>query len=211
MNAGATAERVLDALRLRIMENGFRPGERLDAAAIGRQLAASITPVRDALNRLTGEGLVEARHSGGFHLPALDEPCLQDYYHWAQQLLTLAIASWPPGGRTALGRAGTMGDGFVHSPDPSDAAERTSRLFTAIARASPNAFHAEAIERLNVHLHGVRRIEAEVLGDPQDELEPWMSAIEAGDRAALRRLVASYHRRRIRSAAAIVRALYRQA
>ena len=74
MNSGATAERVHEVLKTRIMGREFRPGDRLDPAVLAAPLGASVTPVRDALHLLTGEGLVETRTSGGFHVPALDEP-----------------------------------------------------------------------------------------------------------------------------------------
>jgi DNA-binding GntR family transcriptional regulator len=48
-------------------------------ALLAEQLSASVTPVRDALNTLTGEGLVEPP-GGGFHLPPLDEPGLRDMF-----------------------------------------------------------------------------------------------------------------------------------
>src|SRR3546814_5703166 len=78
MNSGHTAERVYDAIKQRIMAHEFRPGDRLDPAVLAELLASSVTPVRHALHMLAGEGLVEARTSGGFHLPSIDEPGLED-------------------------------------------------------------------------------------------------------------------------------------
>src|SRR5690606_19908960 len=95
MNSGATAERVHEVLKARIMGREFRPGDRLDPAVLAAPLSASVTPVRDALHLLTGEGLVETRTSGGFHVPALDEPALKDLYGWSAELLALAIRAWP--------------------------------------------------------------------------------------------------------------------
>lgn len=95
MNSGATAERVHEALKRRIMGREFRPGDRLDPAVLAAPLSSSVTPVRDALHLLTGEGLVETRTSGGFHIPALDEPALKDLYDWSAELLALAIRGWP--------------------------------------------------------------------------------------------------------------------
>jgi hypothetical protein len=95
MNAGATAERVLKALRLRLMDRDIRPGDRLDPALLTSQLGASATPVREALHVLSGEGLVEARAGGGFCLPLLDEAALQDRYDWSGQLLQIALRHWP--------------------------------------------------------------------------------------------------------------------
>lgn len=197
MNSGPTAERVHLALKARIMAHEFRPGDRLDPAVLAAPLAASVTPVRDALHLLTGEGLVETRTSGGFHVPALDEPALRDRYDWAAALLGLAIRGWPRAARAA--------------PDGAngDIAERTATLFLAIARCSANSEHARAVERLNARLHAVRLVEPQVLGASENELAELAAAAGEGARERLRRGVTAYHSRRRRAAAAIVRAVYR--
>ena len=197
MNSGATAERVLEVLRARIMGREFRPGERLDPAVLAAPLAASVTPVRDALHLLIGEGLVETRTSGGFHVPALDEPGLRDLYDWSAALLALSIRGWPRSARPGPDTA----DG--------DIAVRTASLFLAIARCSANSEHARAVDLLNARLHAVRLVEPHVLDAIEDELGDLAVAALQGERDRLRRRVTGYHSRRRRSAAAIVRAVYR--
>ena len=200
MNSGATAERVLAALKRRIMGHEFRPGDHLDPSVLATQLAASVTPVRDALNRLTGEGLVETRMGGGFHLPALDEPRLKDLYAWSAELLLLAIRSWPPSLTLPASAP------FAQT---TSVTERTAAIFLAIGQRSTNSEHARAIERLSARLHAIREVEGHVLGQLVEELDPWALAATAGDRDSLRRLCHAYHRRRIRAAGDIVRAVYR--
>lgn len=197
MNSGATAERVHEALKARIMSREFRPGDRLDPALLAASLASSVTPVRDALHLLTGEELVETRVNGGFHVPGLDEPALRDRYDWSAALLGLAIRGWPRAARPA--------------PDGAngDIAERTGTLFLAIARCSANSEHARAVARLNARLHAVRLVESQVLGACEDELAKLGAAAGEGARDRLRRGVTAYHSRRRRAAAAIVRAVYR--
>jgi DNA-binding GntR family transcriptional regulator len=200
MNPGATAERVLDTLRGRIAGREFRPGDRLDAAVLAAGLAASVTPVRDALHRLTGEGLVETRLGSGFYIPSLDEPLLKDLYDWSAALVLLAIRGWPRGeARTNL------------PPDFSQPSlpERAGALFLTIARRSVNSEHARALARLNARLHAVRTVEPLVLEGTAGELDTWLRLLKAGDRDGLRRLCMSYHRQRIRAAAELVRAVYR--
>ncbi len=197
MNSGATAERVHEVLKTRIMGREFRPGDRLDPAVLSAPLAASVTPVRDALHLLTGEGLVETRTSGGFYVPALDEPGLRDRYDWAAALLGLSIRSWPRAARLVLDTAN------------GDSADRTAALFLAIARRSANSEHARAVERLNARLHAVRLVEFHVLGAIEDELAELAAAASQGGRDRLRRCITGYHSRRRRAAATIVRAVYR--
>jgi DNA-binding FadR family transcriptional regulator len=201
MNSGATAERVHEALKRRIMGREFRPGDRLDPAVLAGPLASSVTPVRDALHRLTGEGLVETRTSGGFHIPALDEPALKDLYDWSAELLALAIRGWQRPDASAI----TQGSGL----DDRSIADRTAALFLSIARRSPNGEHQGAVDRLNARLHAIRTVEPRVLDQEDEELAAVASAIAEGAGDTLRRLSTSYHRRRRRAAADIVRAVYR--
>lgn len=199
MNAGQTAERVHETLKARILGRAFRPGERLDPAQLASTLAASVTPVRDALHLLTGEELVESRPGGGFHLPALDEPALRDRYEWAAQLLMLALRSSADGAT----RSGPV----EHASG--SIASRTADLFLLIASRSRNGEHWRAVGRLNARLHAVRLVESGVLAGDDQELAELAQAMFAGPNDRLRQLVQAYHRRRIRAAAAIVRALYR--
>lgn len=201
MNSGATAERVHEALKRRIMGLEFRPGDRLDPAVLAGPLASSVTPVRDALHLLTGEGLVETRTSGGFHLPALDEPALKDLYDWSAELLALAIRRWP--------RSETAATSPGSGQDDRSIADRTAALFLSVARRSPNGEHHGAVDRLNARLHAVRTVESQVLDQVDEELGAVALAAAEDARDTLRRLSTSYHRRRRRAAADIVRAVYR--
>lgn len=197
MNAGLTSERVLDALRRALLEHRFRPGDRLDPAHLAAPLSSSVTPVREALYVLAGEGLVETRTSDGFHVPQLDEPALRDRYHWNGQLARLAIGSRelrtsppPPG----------------ESDDLSDLAAAT---MTGISQLTGNIEIHRAMASLNARLHAVRTVEPEVMADIPQELAQIRGALAANDWQALRKLVSAYCGRRERAAAAILRALYR--
>ena len=56
---------VFQILRESILTQVFRPGERLDIKDLTSKLGVSLTPVRDAINRLAAEGLVEIRPRSG--------------------------------------------------------------------------------------------------------------------------------------------------
>lgn len=201
MNSGATTERVYDALKRRIMTHEVRPGDHLDPAMLAESLASSVTPVRDALHMLAGEGLIEARTSGGFHSPSINEPGLKDLYAWAGEVAVLALRAWPRGKQPSVGRADTA---LRRSP-----ADWAAAIFGIIGRRSTNAEHTRATELLNGRLHAVRTVELLVIHEVQAELQTITTAITRDDRVALRKLVAAYCKRRQRVAADIVRALYR--
>jgi len=61
-------ERLVLALRKRILDGEFSPGERLTELGLVSLLQASRTPIRLALERLANEGLLDAIPAGGFRL-----------------------------------------------------------------------------------------------------------------------------------------------
>jgi DNA-binding GntR family transcriptional regulator len=200
MNAGPVAERVYQNLRRLIMQHAFCPGDRLDPHTLAERLSASVTPVREALNVLCGEQLVQAQRSGGYYLPGLDEPTLKDMYIWASEISSLAMRSWPP-------------DRMVEWKWPRSQhmayADRASEAFEAIARVSTNGEHLRAMTALNARLHPIRVIESHIMPDCQTEIGAIEQALMIGDRPAALNGIKTYNRKRIRAASILVRAVHR--
>lgn len=65
---------------------GLRPGERLNEVALARELDASRTPLREALNRLAAEQLIEFRPGKGFFCRSLDPQSIYDLYELREAL-----------------------------------------------------------------------------------------------------------------------------
>lgn len=198
MNSGVTAERVYDALKRRLLAGELQPGEKLEPARFAEDLNSSVTPVRDALHRLTGERLIEARTSDGFHLPLITEPGLRDLYAWHGQLVRLAITHWPRGGTTD-----------TPSELPIDLARATPILFRQIVARSGNPEHVRQIAAASDRLAAARVAEGEVLTGLEIELRELAVALDTATPAIVVQQVGRYHRRRIRAVSAIVRGLYR--
>lgn len=185
MNAGVTFERVYRALKEQISGGRFAPGAHLEPAALSKTLNASITPVRDALHRLAGEGLIETPRGEGFRLPQVTEVGLRHLYRWNAGVLDLSAK--------------------IRAPDRSpedgtlDAAlaplELTEHLFFAVAAASANPEHPAAIVHLNDRLRAVRQAELALI-DPGRELEELRERIRERTALPLRRALGAYHRRR---------------
>lgn len=201
MNSGATLERIYGELKRRVLSSVYRPGDRLEPAALAEELGSSTTPVRDALHLLVGEHLLATRTGGGFFVPQIDEPALQDLYDWAAQILLLALrdagADDEPGGAVAAGA------------EDDDRTSLTAALFERIGARSGNAEHLRELRSINDRLHAARLAEQSLLEGWRDELDGIETAFNAGDLPRLRRAILAYHRRRHRAAAAVVRALYR--
>lgn len=58
----------------------WEPGQRIDRRELAARFNISQTPINDALNRLTGEGLVESRSHDGFFVPDYDDAELADIF-----------------------------------------------------------------------------------------------------------------------------------
>lgn len=199
MNAGATTERVLASLRHLLLSRAVKPGDRLDPAMLAQHLSASATPVREALHRLTGEGLVDSRAGGGFNLPLLDVTGLQNLYDWSGQLLALAIRAWPRHRhQEALDYLDAQDEPF---------AERCDAVFLQVGRRSLNREHPRAIHNLNVRLRHARLAESDVMDGLADEWSALMTVLRGGEHHQVLRSCATYHRRRRNLSAQIARAV----
>lgn len=65
------ATSVYDQLRADLLAGGIEPGAKLAIEALAEHYAASATPLREALNRLVSDGLVERREQRGFVVAAI--------------------------------------------------------------------------------------------------------------------------------------------
>lgn len=189
MSPPGTFERVYAAIKEQLRKGAFRPGERLEPAALGEELNASVTPVRDALHRLTGERLVEAPRQEGFRAPLVTETMLRHLYAWHLDLLLLALA------RRQLD---PTADEMENRPAPADPMDRRNSLFLRLAEASGNPEHLLALRALLERMEPYQRLEDELLDAVQAETDRIAQALLAGDRRALRKSLIAYHRRRAR-------------
>jgi len=196
MSPGATFERVYGAIKQMLLDGELPPGAPIEPPVIGRDIAASITPVRDALHRLTGERLVEAPNHNGFRVPLLSEAALRDLYQWNGRVLGLAARQVQPASSTHVQHSGSI-EGI------------TATLFLRVAQATENAELAATVRSLNDRLMVVRRAEVATLPTIADEIAGLESLIAAGDRIALTAALTRYHRRRIAAVAGTVAHLMR--
>jgi DNA-binding GntR family transcriptional regulator len=77
---GNLREHAYVALRQRLMEGEFSFRDRLTEERLAALLGVSRTPVREALTRLAGDGLVEKRPDGGYYPAEPDLAGLRDLY-----------------------------------------------------------------------------------------------------------------------------------
>ncbi len=74
------ASAAAEAIRIAILEGEIGPGERLKEKEIALQLGISSTPVREALQSLVAEGLIEIIPNRGAAVRTYDEATLEELY-----------------------------------------------------------------------------------------------------------------------------------
>ncbi|ODP38807.1 MULTISPECIES: GntR family transcriptional regulator [Sphingomonas] len=204
---GSTQERVYRALKEEYLDGMFHAGMRLDLHAVADRHRASTTPVREAIQRMVGEQLLEAHPDGGIRVICPELDTLAGLYIWnAQHLLgTLRFVD------TAMLRASLrfFRDRMPGSA-PGDHAAFTAILFRAIGEATGNAEFPGQIQRMSERLHYSRLAEARLFDDSDRELRTFLRNGNIDVRTNLRRRIIAYHRRRIDHVGTIFKELKRR-
>jgi DNA-binding GntR family transcriptional regulator len=77
-------------IREAILNNEFRPGERLAVGQVSEQLGVSRTPVREAFQRLQVEGLLDIKRGIGAYVTKMSRQDLEEVYEVSAVLMALA-------------------------------------------------------------------------------------------------------------------------
>ncbi len=91
MTARPLSEMVYEKLREAICDGRFRPGEHLIQADLAQRLGVSRIPVREALHRLSEEGLVEAKPRRGMLVRRPEPGELEEAWAAARVLVQAAM------------------------------------------------------------------------------------------------------------------------
>lgn len=86
----SVGDQVFRILRESILTQTFSPGERLNPNEVAAKLGVSVTPVKDALNRLALEGLIEIRPRSGTFVSAISLQELTETFELRAALECLA-------------------------------------------------------------------------------------------------------------------------
>lgn len=91
LNKATLSEQIYEILRNDILTCTIRPGEKLTLKSLQARFGVSSTPVRDALTRLSDEGLAVYYSNIGVNVIQLTEADLRDLYQFMGDLDSLAI------------------------------------------------------------------------------------------------------------------------
>jgi len=192
-----------EALRIWIRDGVVRPGAPLIVGDIAAELHVSATPVREALSRLAGEGLIEDRRGRGYFVHRLEAADLQQVFELHRLYVTGAFATKP------LIDAGQLPAPALDDQPLDDALAlrgATEVLFAQIVRRPRNAVLRGRHRTIADRLAFARRIEPLVLEGVWPELQALAVCLNSGDDTAGRSALEHYHARRLAAAPAIVHA-----
>lgn len=85
------AAQVFEILKHRILNFQLSPGVKISDKEVAESLGISRTPVREALNRLAEQGLVEFRPNRGFAVKVFSKKEVRDHYVLRETLESLAV------------------------------------------------------------------------------------------------------------------------
>jgi DNA-binding GntR family transcriptional regulator len=157
---------VYDVLLELLMDQRIAPGERVSIDGWARQLEVSQTPVREALTRLSGEGLLVKRNMKGYvAAPVLDDAGLDELYE-LRGMVEPAVA------RLAAERAGreqidglgecvcrmrevilSVTDRAMGFRSYREFSDLDARFHAALAESAGNRLVVETLSRLRSHRH----------------------------------------------------------
>lgn len=170
-------------LKRALMDGTWPGGTRLEALRLADEFGVSMTPVRDSLNQLVGEGLVDLTPGEGFRVAGLTEQTLRDLLQTNALLLEDAAGKDRNAPRRPEPELGA--DGY---------ADRLAAALSFLAAGSDNRILADIVARIGERLHPVRLREPEILPAAQETLEQIEDVLLASSKKLIP-VLRRYHRR----------------
>jgi len=153
-------------LKMRLRQDAETWGDPINIVELSNALDLSRTPVREALFRLMGEGIIEPGHHGGCRLfrPTADR--LRDLYSWALHINLSAIQLAPDDG--LRWRLEGLRRRYQDEPNPTGVQWAPS-VFKALGDGTGSPEMAAQIENANDRLVAVRLGELRAIANLKDE------------------------------------------
>jgi GntR family transcriptional regulator, rspAB operon transcriptional repressor len=195
LHRSRASDAVFDILRDKILSRGFVPGDRLDVRALADQLGVSPTPIKDALNRLAAEGLVDIRPRSGTYVAELAIEAVAETFEIRRALECLAaehvVARLTPDlARRFEAIVASLDRPVTSERDRAEHERKNGELHMLLVESSGNRRLAELYRSLNAHLtiariHSRRRPDEVRLEQERREHRAILDALRARDAAAL--------------------------
>lgn len=158
------SEKAYATLREDIVDWRMPPGTVLGEVELSERLGVSRTPVREALAKLTAEGLAEPQSGRGTVVSAISLNHVEELFELRSALecraAELAARKGDPAVFRDLYEQLSNASNLIHDQDPSrhDYYSLAGALDLAIDSAAGNQYLAQSLKSLRVHLVRVRRL-----------------------------------------------------
>lgn len=87
-------QQIYGRVKIEILNRGFYPGERINIEKCAEKLRVSTTPVREVLNRMVAEDLVDLVPQMGFFMKRLSEADMRDLLEFNALLVNWSLADF---------------------------------------------------------------------------------------------------------------------
>lgn len=194
--ANSLAGDVYDAIFAQLMSLKIAPGSRITVDNLVKELSVSHTPIREALGRLEGEGLVVKTHLIGYSAaPQITRRRFDELYHLRLLLEPDGAAKAAMGMDDARLAALREAAGFMGRRDGADERLRYSTFarqdavfHDRIMQCAGNELIRQMLTHQHTHFHIFRLMfHARVTEEALDEHEALLTAFADGDPAAAAR------------------------
>lgn len=163
--AGSTVDRIYEQLKQMAMNYKFRPGEPLNEVELAASFEVSRTPLREVLNRLVAEGLLDFVPRKGFSCKPLDTKRVFDLYEvrCGLEMMSARLATERASDaelQTLLQVWKEAAQSFCHLT-PLECARCDERFHEQLAQLSRNSELLHLLQNINARAHYLRLISME--------------------------------------------------
>ena len=179
------SDRLREAIEEEIATGKLLPGSRLDEIELAARFAVSRTPIREALNLLLGEGLIEMRPRRGAVVARVSPQRLIEMFEVMAELeamcAQLATRRMSEAEFAAIETAHAACQGAVAARDADAYFYANERFHYAIYSASRNTFLSEQAAALQRKLRPYRRLQLSVRNRIQRSYEEHQAIVRPLD------------------------------
>ena len=204
---GSGSQRVYDNVRERILRLEWSPGKNIDEMALVEEFGVSRTPIREALIRLSSEGLVVIQPNRGAQVAPMNIDEVREFFEMLD-LCQRAATRWAAKRRTndQLIKMQIHCDAFMDAVERGDSlsqSENNALFHMAIADACGNVHMRDTYNSLltkGMRLSHLSLTQSKELSPREDDFYDWMldehqqmvDAIRRGDEALSESLAAAH-------------------
>ena len=146
----------LHSLRERILSTELEPGADLDEARLCEHYGVSRTPLREVLQRLSGDGYIQLEDNRGAKVASMDVGVMRTFFQTAPMIYAnisrLAAENWRAPQLDALKDTQRAFAQAANNGEASEAALSNHRFHALIGDMAQNAYLVASLNRLLIDL-----------------------------------------------------------